>query len=105
MGKMFDDLEEGFEAILSKNKNKLKKNTINILPLADFKSSDIKTVRNKAGMTQALFAKFLGVSQKTVEAWELGYNKPSGSSNRLITMLAYDINLIKKFPFVVEKKA
>ena len=104
MGKMFNDLEEGFKAILSEDKNKLKKNTIKILPLTDFKSSDIKNVRNKVGMTQSLFASFLGVSQKTVEAWELGYNKPSGSSNRLISMLVNDNDLINKFPFVIENK-
>ena len=104
MGKMFNDLEEGFKAILSEDKNKLKKNTIKILPLTDFKSSDIKNVRNKVGMTQSLFASFLGVSQKTVEAWELGYNKPYGSSNRLISMLVNDNDLINKFPFVIENK-
>lgn len=98
---MFDDLEEGFKAILKDNK-KLKKRTITILPLVDYKSDEIKKVRNKAGMTQSTFANFLGVSKKTVESWELGYNKPSGSSNRLITMLANDSNLVKKFPFVVE---
>ena len=103
MGKMFNDLKEGFEAILSDDKVKLKKHTINILPLTDYKSSEIKTVRNNVGMTQEAFAHFLGVSKKTVEAWELGYNKPLGSSNRLITMLAADKNLVKKFPFVVEK--
>lgn len=104
MGKMFDDLEEGFKAILSDKKKKLKKNTIHILPLEDYNSIDIKNIRENVGMTQSLFASFLGVSQKTVEAWELGYNKPSGSSNRLITILANDKSLVKKFPFVVEKK-
>ena len=38
------------------------------------------------------------------KAWEFGYNKPSGSSNRLIKILANDVNIIKKFPFVVESK-
>ncbi len=34
-----------------------------------------------------LFAQYLGVSPKTVEAWEAGKNKPSGSSSRLLELL------------------
>ena len=103
MSKMFDDLKEGLQdAILDAKSSKkhLKRNTISFTPLADIKPSAIKKVRTKVGLTQNLFAKFLGVSQKTVEAWESGTNKPSGSSNRLITMLIMDENLIKKYPFV-----
>lgn len=103
MSKMFEDLKEGLQdAILDARttKKNLKRNTISYTPLADIKPSEIKKIRNKVGLTQNLFAKFLGVSQKTVEAWETGTNKPSGSSNRLITMLIMDENLIKKYPFV-----
>ena len=103
MSKMFDDLKEGLQdAILDAKSSKkyLKRNTIPFTPLADIKPNAIKKVRTKVGLTQSLFAKFLGVSQKTVEAWEAGTNKPSGSSNRLITMLIMDEDLIKKYPFV-----
>ena len=38
-------------------------------------------------MSQRLFASYLGVSVKTVEAWENGTNHPSGSAKRLISLL------------------
>ena len=34
-----------------------------------------------------LFSEILGVSEKTVEAWEGGYNEPSGPALRLMNML------------------
>jgi len=36
-------------------------------------------------MTQAVFALFMGVSVKTVEAWESGRTHPTGPACRLIT--------------------
>jgi putative transcriptional regulator len=44
-------------------------------------------IRNKAGMTQAVFANYMGVSKKTVEAWELGRTHPTGPAYRLLDIL------------------
>lgn len=41
-------------------------------------------------MTQSVFAAYMGVSKKTVEAWEGGRTHPSGSAFRLLEMLASD---------------
>ena len=53
-------------------------------------------------MTQAVFASYLGVSTKTVEAWELGRTHPTGPANRLIGIL--DDGQEDKLPFVTVKK-
>lgn len=103
MGKMFEDLKEGLNDAINDvklSKKVLRRNVIHIEPLVNYKPKDIKNVRAKVGMTQGLFANFLGVSVKTVEAWESGTNKPSGASNRLITMLDMDNKLVNRFPFV-----
>lgn len=77
------------EAINDTKTNELKRNTrsIDIEPVTIYNSQQIKNIRNKIGLTQNLFAKYLGVSAKTVEAWEAGRNKPSGPSNRLLWLL------------------
>ena len=49
-------------------------------------------------MTQALFADYMGVSPKTVEAWENGKNHPTGSACRLISML--ENKSFERLPFV-----
>ena len=63
-------------------------------------SSDIKKIRNSTGMSQKAFAGYMGVSDKTVEAWETGTNHPSGAASRLLSMLEMDTDLVLKFPFV-----
>ena len=40
-----------------------------------------------AGMPQSVFAKYMGVSKKTVEAWECGRTHPTGSAFRLMEIL------------------
>ena len=49
-------------------------------------------------MTQSVFANYLGVSKKTVEAWELGRTHPTGPANRLIEML--DSGKVENLAFI-----
>ena len=38
-------------------------------------------------MTQTVFANYMGVSKKTVEAWETGRTHPTGPAYRLLDIL------------------
>ena len=51
-------------------------------------------------MYQKAFASYMGVSDKTVEAWEAGTNHPSGAASRLLNMMEMNHNLVDEFPFV-----
>ena len=77
------------EAINDTKTKKLPRNvrSIEIEPVGVYTSAQVKNIREKIGLTQKLFAKYIGVSTKTVEAWEAGRNKPSGPSNRLLWLL------------------
>ena len=65
---------------------KARKTTLSILPLDTFTSEEIREIRNKTGLTQVLFAKYMGVSVKTVEAWAAGRNQPDGAARRLLAI-------------------
>jgi putative transcriptional regulator len=52
-----------------------------------YKGKDIKRIRRKVCQTQGLFAKTLGVSVKTVEAWEANRNIPQGPAQRILFIL------------------
>jgi len=39
----------------------------------------------------------MGVSPKTVEAWESGRNKPEGASRRLLEVVQNDPGFLKRF--------
>lgn len=85
---IFDDIKLGLEQAIEYEKGNLdaKKTTLSIAPLDTFTSSEIKEIRNNTGMTQVLFAQYMGVSVKTVEAWEAGRNQPEGSARRLLAI-------------------
>ena len=61
--------------------------SIEIEPIQQYSAEDVKAIRNNTKLTQGLFAKWLGVSRRTVEAWEAGKNHPSGPSGRLLGLL------------------
>lgn len=92
-------LTEAIEDAQSKEK-KLKRRMVTIVPVKEFEASEIKAIRQSTGLSQKLFAGYMGVSDKTVEAWESGKNKPSGAASRLLTMMERDSELTREFPFV-----
>ncbi len=67
------------------------------LPLKDFTATDIKKIRNDFGATQAAFAEILGVSKKTIEAWEAGRNRPDGPARRLLAAIEADPHFPAKY--------
>ena len=50
--------------------------------------NDVLALREAMGMTQAEFARQLGVRQQTVSEWETGRYRPRGASVRLLSILA-----------------
>ncbi len=91
---LFDDIKTGLQEAIAYEKGELqaKTTTICITPVATFTPTEIKGIRNSTGMTQKLFAKYMGVSVKTVEAWEAGRNHPEGAACRLLTLTKNDPN-------------
>ena len=78
----------------------LKRRKVSVEPVKIYEADDIKRIRYTTGMSQKTFASYMGVSDKTVEAWEAGTNHPAGAASRLLRMLELDKDLIIKFPFV-----
>lgn len=86
MGSVFDSIKQGLEEAIAYERGELDAQTtkLTITPTVTFEASEIRSIRNSAGMTQVVFAKYMGVSTKTVEAWESGRNHPEGPACRLL---------------------
>lgn len=84
----FEKIKSGLEEAISFERGALQANTrtLSIAPIDSFTSDDIKAIRASVGMTQSVFAKYMGVSVKTVEAWEAGRNHPDGAACRLLSI-------------------
>lgn len=76
------------------------KNDCTFAPLRDYEAREIKEIRNSLGMTQTVFALFMGVSKKTVEAWESGRNMPDGPARRLLAMVQADPEIPARYGIV-----
>lgn len=89
MSALFDDLYEGLQEAISfeKGSGTAKSVTYMIMPVKEYSCEDIKRIRNAAGMTQKVFSNYMGVSPKTVEAWEKGRTHPKGPACRLLDVL------------------
>lgn len=61
--------------------------------IPEYKAEDIIRTRKALNMTQSAFALALGVSSRTVEAWEAGKNLPSGPARHLLFLLEGDHSL------------
>lgn len=89
MSSLFDDLKQGLEEAIAyeKGRGKARVKTYKIMPVKEYTNKEIREIRMKAGMTQSVFAAYMGVSKKTVEAWECGRTHPTGSVFRLLDVL------------------
>lgn len=100
---VFEEIKTGLNEAIDYEKGNLKTNTrtLSITPIEKFTASEIKEIRKKAGMTQVLFAKYLGVSLKTVEAWEAGRNQPNGTASRMLSITKKDPHFPKSSGIIV----
>ncbi len=59
---------------------------------------DVNVAKERASlnMTQKSFAALIGVSKRTVEAWECGKCTPSPTARKLIHLLSIDPSLVQK---------
>ncbi len=95
----YDDIVQGLNEAIEYKKGNLKLRTaeVSVAPLPDIESTDVKNIRLSLDMTQVIFAAVMGVSVKTVEAWESGTNTPSGTARRMLSLLKSDPSLPEKY--------
>lgn len=56
--------------------------------LRPFVAAELLALRERSGLTQAGFARLIGVSRKTLENWEQGRRTPNGAARVLLLVLA-----------------
>lgn len=61
-----------------------------------YKPEDVVRTRKALNLTQSALAFAMGVSTRTVEAWETGRNTPSGLACRMLYLLDSDHSLVDR---------
>ena len=90
----FDGVMEGLEEALAYEKGTAKSETI--ARKCSLPDVNVSQIRNALSMTQKAFANVLGVSCRTVEAWESGRSNPTPTAKKLMFLISQDHSLIQK---------
>ena len=93
-------LEEAINFEKTKNSKYGKSVIVHFTPIPHYSNEEVRKIRLQLELTQKAFAYLLGVSQKTVEAWETGTNEPNGTARRMLSLLKKEKSLVKKFELV-----
>lgn len=94
---LFERIKQGLEEGIAHTTGELTLKTVEIPndpPEIDAKT--LSALRTQAGMSQAVFARMLSVSTKTLQSWEQGLRDPSAASRRLIQMFSEYPELVCK---------
>ena len=96
---VYESITQGLTEAIDYQQGKInaRKTKMTIKPVATFNADDLKQIRQKTGLSQVIFDGSLGVSPKTVEAWENGRNKPEGASRRLLEIVRDDPGFLRRF--------
>ncbi len=95
MGRFADALEDVQRLVKGDNRGIIV-DTMQIIEVPDFTPDEIKALRHATKMPQRMFALCLGVSQKSIEAWESGRSHPDGAARRLLGLLQIDSDFFSK---------
>jgi putative transcriptional regulator len=84
----FEELKAGLTSAIEHAKGKRKDLRTTTLPRPpkEMSANQIAKLRNQLNVSQAVFARYLNISPKTVQSWEQGQGKPSGASLKLLTI-------------------
>lgn len=91
---VFSGIMDGLTEALAYEKGKASAETFSrkqALPVVN-----VLAIRNSLSMTQRAFANVLGVSCRTVEAWECGKSSPSPTAKKLMYLIQIDHSLVDK---------
>ena len=65
-------------------------------PVPVYKAMDVTRTRKSLNLSQKGLANVIGVSPRTVKAWEAGRNEPAGPARRLLYLLDSDPSLLNR---------
>jgi len=97
---VYDSIIRGLNEAIQYEKGELKavkSRHIYIAALPQYHGAKIREIRLKKKLTQKSLAAVLGVSIKTVEAWESGKNVPEGPAQRLLDLIDKDEHFLEKY--------
>ncbi len=97
-----DDIIQGLNEIIEykHGKRKLNRRHVEIASLPEYQAKKIKAIREGLNLSQGIFALTLGVSIKTIEAWEAGSSEPIGPVRCIMGLIEQDGSFLEKYHII-----
>lgn len=94
----FEELKASLEeaAAHSRGEKTRCRTVVRQVPIPEYTAVDIARMRRSLNLSQRGLASVLGVSARTVEAWEAGKNTPSGAARHLLYLFDSDHSLVDR---------
>lgn len=85
---LFGELKESLEQALQHARGKRADLRVTVLPAppSPMSQTEVVEIRQHLNCSQAVFARLLNVSLKTVQAWEQGVREPGDAALKLLTI-------------------
>ena len=84
---LFDEIREGLEAY---------RDHPDALRRREFSMPNVRTIRQRFGLSQSQMATFLNVSKRTLENWEQGRRSPTGPARTLLRIMEREPHAVKR---------
>lgn len=94
---IFDELNEGFDALQKQREGKLTLRTMKLedKPPPTITADEVVQAREKLRVSRGVFARYLRTNPRTLENWEQGRAKPNAQAALLIRMVARNPEIVK----------
>jgi putative transcriptional regulator len=86
---LFNELAAGLSDMRAHRERKLTLRSVKLAapPVPHLKKGEIRTVRERLGVSQTVFAYMLRVNPRTLQRWEQGQNQPNDQAVVLIRLV------------------
>lgn len=84
---MFETSKDLYEIGLMDIKTMRKIEELCLPEIKEYTPEEIKSLRIKNKTSQSIFAHYLNISTSTIQKWERGYKKPTGSALKLLNII------------------
>lgn len=89
--RLLDEMREtalGLERIGALDKQTMREfDVLTLPPVQELTAKQIRAIRTRSRVSQAVFAAMLNTSVSTVQKWEIGEKRPSGPSLKLLDVI------------------
>jgi putative transcriptional regulator len=89
--RLLDEMREtarGLERVGAMDKRTMREfDVLTLPPVQELTARQIRAIRTRSRVSQAVFAAMLNTSVSTVQKWEIGEKRPSGPSLKLLNVI------------------